>query len=84
MTKINLSHFIRYDFKKLYAHIIGLKGPKFTIVVPRFIMAIKDDNVSVFWEYYTAAYAGQVLSQIATRYALCAQLSPQVVTMINY
>lgn len=69
MTKINLSHFVRYDFKKLYAHIIALKGLKFKIVIPRLVMAVKDDNFSVFWEYYSAAYAGQLLSQIATRFA---------------
>jgi len=69
MTKINLSHFIRHDFKKLYAHIIALNEVKFKIVIPRLVMAVKDDNFSVFWEYYSAAYAGQLLSQIATRFA---------------
>lgn len=41
----------------------------FNIIIPKYEVDLSPDNYSIFWNYYTAAYAGQLLHNISTSFS---------------
>jgi hypothetical protein len=69
MTSINIEHLRNYNTKLIIEYLQQQNDIAFEIIIPRDQYGEEDLNFSIFWQYYTAAYAGQKLFNIATSFA---------------
>lgn len=76
MTTINIEHLKNYNRKLVAEYLLQQGDNAFEIIIPRDQFDTDDINFSIFWQYYTAAYAGQRLFNISTSFA-CYVPSPE-------
>jgi hypothetical protein len=69
MTSINIHDLKNYNRKLITEFLIQQNDNAFEIIIPRDQYDEDDINFSIFWQYYTAAYAGQKLYNISTSFA---------------
>lgn len=69
MTKINISKFSNYDSKAMYEFLFLKRETVFEITIPRNAINDETDNYDIFFEFLSAAYLGQRLSEIADSFA---------------
>ncbi|HVT84288.1 MAG TPA: hypothetical protein VHD35_03755 [Chitinophagaceae bacterium] len=69
MTSINIHDLKNYNAKLIAEYLFQQNDNAFEIVIPRDQYDDEDINFSIFWQYYTAAYAGQKLFNISTSFA---------------
>ena len=69
MTEINIVHFFNYDKDSLATFLHILNENEFKIVIPRKIIEVEPVELIGMVEYDTAAYFGQLLSNMATRFS---------------
>ncbi|HMU46128.1 MAG TPA: hypothetical protein PKC72_07160 [Chitinophagaceae bacterium] len=69
MTTINIEHLKNYNRKLIAEYLFQYGDNAFDIIIPRDQFDKDDINFSIFWQYYTAAYAGQRLFNISTSFA---------------
>ena len=69
MTKISIPNFLTHTPQSLYIHLLRQNDTEFEIIIPREKLAGIDENNDILFEYLLAAYAGQLLSQVATSFA---------------
>lgn len=68
MTTIYINEFSKYDQPAIYEFLVLQKETSFEIKIPKKTLATKDDFYSMFSEYSHAAYAGQKLFEIASKF----------------
>jgi hypothetical protein len=69
MQTINIHDLKNYNAKLITEYLFQQNDNAFEIIVPRDQYDEEDINFSIFWQYYTAAYAGQKLYNISTSFA---------------
>ena len=69
MTKINILEFAEYDSKAIYEFLFLQNETEFEIIIPRENSAGDHEDVLAMIDYLNAAYAGQLLSKIASHFA---------------
>jgi hypothetical protein len=69
MTSVNIHDLKNYNTKLIVEYLFQQNDNAFEIVIPRDQYDEEDINFSIFWQYYTAAYAGQKLFNISTSFA---------------
>jgi hypothetical protein len=69
MTTINIHDLKNYNAKLTLEYLQQQNDKAFEIVIPRDQYDDEDLNFSIFWQYYTAAYAGQELYNVSTSFA---------------
>jgi len=69
MTRINILEFADYNSKAIYEFLFLQDETEFEIIIPRDPDAEETDNILVMVDFLNAAYAGQLLSEIASHFA---------------
>lgn len=69
MVKLNINEFKAYDSKAIYEFLLLQNETEFEILIPREAVQGINDKYELLTEFLSAAYAGQVLSEIATCFA---------------
>ena len=65
MVQIKLTEFHAYELSDLLEFIQIQDEHEFNITLPKTTLALKDNNFSIFWEYYNAAFIVQKLLKIS-------------------
>lgn len=69
MQTINIQDLRNYNTKLIAEYLHQHGGIEFKILIPNDRIDPDDINFSIFWQYHTAAYAGQKLYKIAKSFA---------------
>ena len=69
MQTINITALRNYNAKLILEYLNIQHGLSFEIIIPKEIVDPDDRNFSVFWQYYYASYAGQLLFNNAKSFA---------------
>lgn len=69
MPPIHLHDLKNYTPCLISDYLTHYKSTAFNIIIPKMEAGLPPDNYIIFWNYYTAAYAGQLLHDIATSFA---------------
>ena len=69
MLKITLSKFTEFTVKDIHKFLLQQKETVFKITIPRQAIIVRQDYVAAMVNYLSVAYAGQLLSKIATSFA---------------
>lgn len=69
MIKINISEFQNYECKGIYEFLSLQVDNELEITIPRKAVERISNNYELVDEYLSAAYAGQIISEIATSFA---------------
>jgi hypothetical protein len=69
MHSINIHDLKNYSTKLIAEFLSQQPDNEFEIIIPRDQIDPEDINYSIFWQYYSAAYAGQKLFNISESFA---------------
>jgi hypothetical protein len=69
MNSINIYDLKNYNVRLIEEYLFQQNDKAFEIIIPRDQYDDEDINFSIFWQYYTAAYAGQKLYNISRSFA---------------
>ena len=69
MFTIYIDDLAEYDFKTVYEYLHSQEATTFEIIIPKENALGKSDQFYVFLDYYLAAYAGQLLSNVADAFS---------------
>lgn len=69
MQSINITDLRNYNAKLILEYLNIQQGLSFEIIIPKESVDPDDRNFSIFWQYYCASYAGQLLFNKANSFA---------------
>jgi hypothetical protein len=69
MQTINIHDLKNYNAKLIAEYLFQQNDKAFQIIIPREQIDPDDRNFSIFWQYHTAAYAGQKLFNVSESFA---------------
>lgn len=69
MFTIHIDDLAEYDFKTVYEYLHSQDDTIFEIIIPKENAIGKSDQFYVFLDYYLAAYAGELLSEVSDAFS---------------